>query len=463
MTETWKRFEGHVIHGRLRLNQYLGGSESSGVFLADCGEPGPREAVIRLVAAQSAGAERKLSLWRLAAEFSHPHIIRLFQIGQCRLDNTNLFFVAMEYAAENLAQILPARSLTPSEARDMLVPTLEALAYIHSKGFVHGHLQPSNIMAIGDQLKISSDGLGRAGESSSDAREVSEYDPPEAARGVISPEGDVWSLGMALVEALTQDLPKWKESQPGGPVLPDGVPEPFLDIIRHCLIRDPQRRWTLPRIKEGLEPQATPQHPSLRRPKTSNVLWRYVIPSLVTILVLLAILVGISLFKSGPEIPRAGSVAAEVSRTSPPRGGPRSKPGTGLSTKGAEEKRQTPTVGSGLSPEALPEIRTASKKLVPGEVAYEVIPDVPQKALDTIRGTIRIRVRVSVDLSGRVTDVTFDSPGPSKYFADLVLQAAQRWKFAPDKWNGQNAPSAWILEFELVNTGVKVFPTRAAS
>jgi TonB family protein len=463
MTETWKRFEGHVINGRLRTNQYLGGSESSGVFLADCGVQGPRGTVIRLVSADPAEAERRLSRWRLAAEFLHPHILRLFRMGRCRLDNMDLLFVAMEYAEEDLAQILPTRPLTPSETRDMLVPTLDALAYIHSKGFVHGHLKPSNIMAAGDQLKISSDGLERAGEPSSGARKASDYDPPEAARGVISPAGDAWSLGMTLVEALTQHLPEWKESQPGDPVLPDAVPEPFLDIARHCLIRDSQSRWTIARIKERLQSEAAPKGPRIRRPGTSNVLWRFVIPSLVTILTLLAILVGISLFKSGPEIPHAAPIAAEVSKASSPKEEPPPKPGTGLTTQRAEEKWQTPAADSRSSPEALPETRAASRDLVPGEVAYQVVPDVSQKALDTIRGTIRIRVRVSVDPSGSVTEATLDSPGPSKYFADLVLRAAQQWEFAPAKLNGQNAPSAWILEFELVNTGVKVFPTRAAS
>lgn len=463
MTETWKCFEGHAINGRLHLKQYLGGSESSGVFAADCDEQGPRKAVIRLVSADPAGAELKLSRWRLAAEFSHPHIIRLFRMGRCRLDNKDLLFVAMEYAEENLAQILPARSLTPSEARDMLVSTLDALAYIHSKGFVHGHLKPSNIMAAGDELKISSDGFQRAGEPSSGAGKASEYDPPEAARGVISPAGDVWSLGMTLVEVLTQHLPEWKQSQPGDPVLPDAVPEPFLDIVRHCLIRDPQGRWTIARIIDRLQPQPAPQRQPIRRQESSNVLWRYVIPSLVTILALLAILVGISLFKSGREIPHAASVAAEASKASLPKQQPRSKPGTGLSTKRAEEKKQTPAAESRSSPEALSETRAASRNLVPGEVAYQVVPDAPQKALDTIRGTIRVRVRVSVDPSGSVTDATLDSPGPSKYFADLVLRAAQRWKFDPDKVDGQNVPSAWILEFDIVNTGIKVFPTRAAS
>ena len=44
----------------------------------------------------------------------------------------------------------------------MLTAVLKTLAYIHAEGFVHGCLTPTgNIMAAGDRVKISSDGLLR--------------------------------------------------------------------------------------------------------------------------------------------------------------------------------------------------------------------------------------------------------------------------------------------------------------
>ena len=41
------------------------------------------------------------------------------------------------------------------------------------------------------------------------------YDPPEAVGGRISEAGDMWSLGMTLVEVLTQALAGVGENQPG--------------------------------------------------------------------------------------------------------------------------------------------------------------------------------------------------------------------------------------------------------
>jgi len=123
-----------------------------------------------------------------------------------------------------LLQFLPQRPLTPAEARDVLAPTLQGLAFLHGDGLVHGHVRPSNILAIDDQLKLSSDGVFSIDEHAEQGhlpaaeprqsifpagmRHVSPYDPPEIAKGIISPAGDVWSLGITLVEALTQHSPR---------------------------------------------------------------------------------------------------------------------------------------------------------------------------------------------------------------------------------------------------------------
>jgi TonB family protein len=67
----------------------------------------------------------------------------------------------------------------------------------------------------------------------------------------------------------------------------------------------------------------------------------------------------------------------------------------------------------------------------PPSPVNEVVPDVPQSALDTIRGTIRVIVRVSIDKQGAVVAATADQPGPSRYFERLSMQAARKWTFTP--------------------------------
>ena len=165
MTVAWKQWEGQVVNGEFSLRQYLGGGENSAVFLTEHGEREARKAAIKLLVVPPEESELQLCQWELAAKLSHPHLIQLFQMGHCQLGDMGLLYVVMEYAEENLAQIVPQPRAHATETRDMLEPVLDALAYVHGKGFVHGHIKPANIMGVEDQLKISSDGLYRMGES----------------------------------------------------------------------------------------------------------------------------------------------------------------------------------------------------------------------------------------------------------------------------------------------------------
>src|SRR5207237_203451 len=83
-------------------------------------------------------------------------------------------------------------------------------------------------------------GVGAAGEHRL-SEHTTVYDAPEISIGSLSPAADVWSLGVTMVEALSQRAPVGREKL----FLPNTVPPHFADIARHCLVRDPQSRWTL--------------------------------------------------------------------------------------------------------------------------------------------------------------------------------------------------------------------------
>jgi TonB family protein len=251
MSDSWKDCEGQVIDGKFPLLQHLGGSDHSVVFLTQRGKNGGDKAAIKFVPAEPANAEIQLSRWKQAAQIFHANLIRLFESGRCHLAGMDLLYVVMEYAPENLAQFLPERALSPAEMRDMLEPLLETLTHLHGKGLVHGRIRPGNILAIEDQLKLSSDSLARIGEPQILFGKPDAYTAPEGS-GAGSPAGDVWSLGVMLVESLTQRVPERKEQE--DPKVPDSVPQPFLDIVRHSLRRDPQYRWTVAEISTTLNP-----------------------------------------------------------------------------------------------------------------------------------------------------------------------------------------------------------------
>jgi TonB family protein len=254
MSFSWKQYEGQVINNAFPLQRYVGGSSESAVFLTQLAGPQSSKAVIKLVP-ESVSADLQLSLWRRASKLTHPNLLQLYQGGRCRLADMDLLYVVMEYAEEDLSQILPQRALTPAEARDMLGPVLDALSDLHAQGLVHSRLKPSNILATSDQVKLSTDRLFSAGESRKSTAKRTAYDAPETATDALTPASDVWSLGILLIEVLTQ---RAHDSQARAPLqfAAESLAQPFRDIARHALEPDPKLRWTIANIASSLNPRA---------------------------------------------------------------------------------------------------------------------------------------------------------------------------------------------------------------
>ena len=268
MIETRKKWQGQTVDGKFVLGEYLGGSNNTAVFLTQNAGNATQKAIIKLMPADPASADRQLSLWRRAAQLSHPNLVTLLQFGRCLFQNTDMLYVVMEYQEENLAQILPQRPLTPAEARGLLEPVLGALAWLHSQGLAHGRIKPANILATGDQIKLSSDSLSPVGELRSSLEETTAYDAPESATAPLSSAADVWSLGVTLVEALTLRVPALQNAEH---ILPDSLPSPFLEIARHSLRIDPASRGSIDEIAACLNPDSAsllPRRPLLHAPQT---------------------------------------------------------------------------------------------------------------------------------------------------------------------------------------------------
>src|ERR1700685_2316852 len=170
-TEFWKRWEGRTVAEKFLLQSYLGGSDDSAVFLTSIeGAGGKADQAIKLIRTSLSNVEsvKPLARWLSNRELNHPNLIRIFQAGRCEIDGTAMMYVVQEYAEENLSEILPERALTAEETRAILPPILNALQYLHDRGIAHGHIQPSNILAKADVVKLSSDALISIGEKSED-------------------------------------------------------------------------------------------------------------------------------------------------------------------------------------------------------------------------------------------------------------------------------------------------------
>ncbi len=318
-TQLWKTWEGRAVDGKFPLRQWLGGSDHSAVFLTERSGKESQKAAVKLIPRESLDENAQLSSWAGAARLSHPHLIRLLEWGRCQIDDTRLLYVVMEYAEENLAEILPLRPLAAAEASEMLRPAAEALASLHRAGFAHSRIKPSNIMAVHDQLKISADGVQKTGERG-DARVPSAYDAPEMATAGPSPAADIWSLGATLVAVLTQNEPKLKNATREPVAVPETIPQPFREIARQCLQIDPQRRCTASDILSRLQPRAVQtQAPRTQTPRTQAPVGakvvsarpsqkrprRWIVVPIVVAALIFVALVGSKFLVHQPSIPAA--------------------------------------------------------------------------------------------------------------------------------------------------------------
>jgi TonB family protein len=441
-SDAWKRWEGQIVQGKYRLIQYLGGSERSGVFrIID--EAQRQNAVIKLVPATRTHPERQLLAWKMAARLSHPNLIRIFDDGRCSMRNIEFLYLVMEYAEEQLSQILPHRRLTSKELREMLEGILSVLKYLHENGFAHAHLKPTNVLAIGDQLKLSSDGLLRM-SASPDLHQLTIYDAPEIRNTGVSPAADVWSLGMTLVEACAQRLPAWDRKGEQAPVLPDGLPSAFDDIAINSLRIDTAQRWGLSEIQSKLAPAAEKhlqqqEATDSRWPGMTRLKWRIVVPAAIC----LALGGWFALQPRAARTPQSKLFVSDASATH---------------SKVIDSKPVAETPGG----EAAANNNQPANSTVRGSVLNQVLPDVSQGARNTVQGRVRVRVKVEVDESGNVSEASFVSPGPSKYFARKAMEAARDWKFTPPQIDGRTESSEWVLRFGFGRKDTEVVPTQTS-
>jgi len=523
MADFWKRCEGRVIEHKYPLHQFLGGTPGSGVFLtAHSGAP-DRKAVIKFILAHPGMAKLYLSRWARAARLSHPNLLQLWDSGRCGLDGRDLLYVVLEYADENLSQVLSVRPLTTEETREMVVPVAEALVYLHRQGLAHGHLKPANVHAIGEQIKLSVDSVMGLGELHLVGRGADSYGAPESVSSPVTGASDIWSFGITLVEALTQHVPDAEAARHSDPEVPATLPQPFLDIAKHALKRDPALRWTATDIATHLklghvaEPEAPPtpvvsakpamstpaklspldvplspergipaaklaaasprvtppQHKPGAPAKKTLLLPNYAIPLLAGILIVAAIVALPRFLRHQQETPASPSTSLAPAQ-------PEVKPTEQASNQGlttpqpAVKESARPAIEKAPPASAAPlnlreeitppaqETKLASDSRARGDVLDRVLPDVPEKSLNTIHGVVRVRVRVHVDAGGNVSQAELDSPGPSRYFADLALKAAGKWVFDSPELEGKSVPSDWLIRFDFSQSGVVASPQQTA-
>src|SRR6202171_4991466 len=154
--ELW---QGQTIDGKFALLESLGGSAHSAVFRTQLPGSSNQPVAIKLIRADREDAAQQIARWRALVTLSHPNLLRVFQAGYCQMAGAPWLYVVMEYAEENLEQVLPVRALSTTEVEELLPPVIDALSFLHAQGLVHARIKPSNICAVKNQLKLSIDSV----------------------------------------------------------------------------------------------------------------------------------------------------------------------------------------------------------------------------------------------------------------------------------------------------------------
>ena len=216
MTHLQEHWEGASLSGGYTLEQWLGGDDSAAFFRAARAQGGAG-AVVKLAPEGSDGGDAALALWRRTRQLRHPNLVELLEYGRADHRGEAALYAVFESPDETLADALSRSPLNQREAREVLDSVLDALRYLHGQGLVLGALDAKDIVAVGEQIKISTEGLREAETAS-------------AYREDIRLLGDLWQRHLMPASP--------KSSQ----------------LAAHAADPNPETRWTLAEISAALNP-----------------------------------------------------------------------------------------------------------------------------------------------------------------------------------------------------------------
>lgn len=239
----WAGLSGTVLSGGYEAGEIIQAHAQMATFRARVLGDWSAHALLNFYCASGPEADEQLALWFSAKELQHQNLTSPWTSGRFENDGASLIYVVVPGADETLAGLLAERPVTIEEAHELLSSLRRGLAYLHGQGWVHGHLSPEQVLAIGDSIRISTELAYKINTAPAMNLAKPKYVAPEAVDGNVTTAADVWCLGATMFEALTQ-----KVYSPALFSEIAGLPAPFNEILEKCLDPNPQTRTRIERI-----------------------------------------------------------------------------------------------------------------------------------------------------------------------------------------------------------------------
>jgi len=206
---------------------------------------------------------------RAAAALNHPNIVAIYDVG---FEGATPYIVCELLQGRILRDHLSAGSIPISNASDYALQIANGLTAAHERHIVHRDLKPENLFVTHDgRVKILDFGVAKQQPPTGDKRAIETLTTVTKAGTVVgtyaymSPEqlrvkpvdhrSDIFSFGAILyemfsgcrafrgetdVDTMTAIL---REDPPEANFEHSATPAPYRDIVRHCLEKEPEKRF----------------------------------------------------------------------------------------------------------------------------------------------------------------------------------------------------------------------------
>ncbi len=227
---------GTLISGRFRIEERVGSGGMSTVYRA-FDETLERWVAIKVlhseVAAEAVQLERFRREARAVARLSHPNIVSVIDAGE---DDGRPYIVFQYVEGETLKDRIRRHGRLPvGESIAYAVEIGRALAAAHSERLVHRDVKPQNVLIdVDGRAKVTDFGIARSLELDGltlpgRVLGTTDYVSPEQALGErVTPQSDLYSLGVCLFEMLGGTVP-YRADTPVG-VAMKHVQDPMPDV-----------------------------------------------------------------------------------------------------------------------------------------------------------------------------------------------------------------------------------------